>query len=235
MVVLPGSHLFPVPDDLPDDVAVMAELMAVTVGLDRARSWSVLPSEPFLVDDTVVVYGAGPLGLCHVIKARLLGAGTIIAIARSPERLSFARELGADVTLDVRETTEEERLTRVRELTGGRGADVVVEAAGVPEVVPPAIDLLRPGGLLIEVGNFSNGGEVMISPHRHLCSKGIRLMGVAGEEPGAYLPAMRQLARHRSAIPAIDRFVSDRCSLDDPDAAMRRSIDPSSRKVVFAP
>jgi L-iditol 2-dehydrogenase len=235
MVVLPGSHLFPVPDDLPDDVAVMAELMAVTVGLDRARSWSVLPSEPFLVDDTVVVYGTGPLGLGHVIKARMLGAGTIIAIDRSPERLAFARELGADVTLDVRDTTEDERLTRVRDLTGGRGADVVVEAAGVPEVVPAAIDLLRPGGLLIEVGNFSDGGEVLISPHRHLCSKGIRLMGVAGEEPGAYLPAMRQLARHRSAIPAIDRFVSDRFALADADTAMRRSIDPSSRKVVFAP
>jgi len=235
MVVLPGSHLFPVPDDLPDDVAVMAELMAVTVGLDRARSWSVMPSEPFLVDDTVVVYGVGPLGLCHVIKARMLGAGTIVAIDRSPERLAFARELGADVTLDVGTTTAEERLARVRDLTGGRGADVVVEAAGVPEVVPLAIDLLRPGGLLIEVGNFSDGGEVLISPHRHLCSKGIRLMGVAGEEPGAYLPAMRQLARHRSANPAIDRFVSDRFALADADIAMRRSIEPSSRKVVFAP
>ena len=120
----------------------------------------------------------------------------------------------------------EERLARVRELTGGRGADVVVEAAGVPEVVPAAIDLLRPGGLLIEVGNFSDGGEVLLSPHRHLCSKGIRLMGVAGEEPGAYLPAMRQLARHRSAIPAIDRFVSDRFALADADTAMRRSHRP---------
>ena len=235
MVVLPGSHLFPVPDELPDDVAVMAELMAVTVGLDRARSWSVMPSEPFLVDDTVVVYGVGPLGLCHVIKARMLGAGTIVAIDRSPERLAFARELGADVTLDVGTTTAEERLARVRDLTGGRGADVVVEAAGVPEVVPLAIDLLRPGGLLIEVGNFSDVGEVLISPHRHLCSKGIRLMGVAGEEPGAYLPAMRQLARHRSANPAIDRFVSGRYALGDADTAMRRSIDPASRKVVFAP
>ena len=187
------------------------------------------------MDDTVVVYGTGPLGLCHVIKARMLGAGTIVAIDRSPERLAFARELGADVTLDVRDTTEEERRERVRALTGGRGADVVVEAAGVPEVVPPAIELLRPGGLLIEAGNFSDGGEVAISPHRHLCSRGIRLMGVAGEEPGAYLPALRQLARWRSTLPGIDRFVSDRFALDDADAAMRRSIDPASRKVVFDP
>lgn len=235
MVVLPGSHLFPVPDELPDDVAVMAELMAVTVGLDRARSWSSIPAEPFLMDDTVVVYGTGPLGLCHVIKARMLGAGTIVAIDRSPERLAFARELGADVALDVRETSEEERRERVRALTGGRGADVVVEAAGVPEVVPPAIELLRPGGLLIEAGNFSDGGEVAISPHRHLCSRGIRLMGVAGEEPGAYLPALRQLARWRSILPAIDRFVSDRYAIEDADVAMRRSIDPASRKVVIDP
>ena len=235
MVVLPGSHLFLVPEDLPDEVAVMAELMAVTVGLDRARSWSVVPSEPFLVDDTVVVYGCGPLGLCHVLKARMLGAGTIVAIDRSPERLAFARELGADVTLDVRETTEADRLRQMRELTGGRGADVVVEAAGVPEVVPLAIDLLRPGGLFIEVGNFSDGGDVVISPHRHLCSKGIRMMGVAGEEPGAYLPAMRQLARWRRTMPAIDRFVSDRFPLALAHAAMERSIDPTSRKVVFVP
>lgn len=81
----------------------------------------------------------------------------------------------------------------------------------------------------------ADGGDVLISPHRHLCSKGIRLMGVAGEEPGAYLPAMRQLARWRLVKPAIDRFVSDRFPLTEANTAMDRSMDLSSRKVVFVP
>jgi threonine dehydrogenase-like Zn-dependent dehydrogenase len=78
-----------------------------------------------------------------------------------------------------------ERLELVGGLTHGRGADVVIECAGVPQAVPEALDLLRLGGRLIEAGNFSDLGEVAISPHRYLCAKSARILGVGGEEPGA--------------------------------------------------
>ena len=63
MYIVPGSFLLRVPDDLPSEVAVLTEIMAVTVGLDRAKQMSVFPSEAFLFDDTVVVLGVGPLGM----------------------------------------------------------------------------------------------------------------------------------------------------------------------------
>ena len=234
MVVLPGSIFFLVPDELPSDVAVLAELMAVTVGLDRLRQGAGFPHEPFGLDDSVVVYGVGPLGLCHVMKARMMGAGTIVAVDLSATRLEMARRLGADVTLDASVTTHEQRLEAVRAATNGAGADVVVECAGVPEVVPLGLDMVRPGGAFIEAGNYSDLGEVAISPHRHLLSKGIHLLGVAGEEPGAYLPALRQLARYRERYP-VDELTKERFGLAATDAAMRRSLAPESFKVLVDP
>ena len=234
MYAIPGSYIYRVPDDLPSNVAVLAEVFAVTACLDRAKGASLFPSEAFLFDDTVVVYGMGPLGLCHVMKARMLGAGTIVAVDLSDSRLEFAGRIGADHVINAARVDAEGQLELVRDVTRGRGADVVIECAGVPGVIPTCIDLLRPGGLLLEVGNFSDLGEVSISPHRHLCSKGIRLFGVAGNEPGAYLPGMRQLARYRRSYP-VDELVSDAFPLERTDEAVKRSMDPDSLKVVMDP
>jgi len=234
LYVVPGSVLIRVPDELPSDVAVLAEVMAVTVGLDRARQNSAVPSEPFLVDDTVVVLGVGPLGACFVMKARMLGAGTIIAVDLSPFRLGLVRELGADHVLDASVVAPMDRLRFIRDLTHGRGADVVVECAGVPQVVPEALEMLRPGGLLVEAGNFSDLGEVSINPHRHLCSKSIRLIGVGGEEKGSYGPSMRQMLRYMRYYP-VQTLVSHRFPLHDVEAAVRTSIAPNSMKVVLEP
>lgn len=234
LYVVPGSFLVRVPNDLPSQIAVSAELMAVTVGLDRAKQLSAVPREAFLFDDTLVVLGVGPLGMCFLMKARMLGAGTIIAVDLSDFRLAMAKRLGADHVVNAFETSREVRLDLVRELTGGRGADVVIECAGVPQVIPEALDMLRTGGLLLEAGNFSDLGEVPISPHRHLCSKNIRLLGVGGEEAASYGPSMRQMVRYMQHYPLQD-FVTQRFPLQEVAAAMRASISPDSMKVVIDP
>jgi L-iditol 2-dehydrogenase len=234
LYVVPGSFLVRVPDDLPDDVAVLTEVMAVTVGLDRAKQFSAVPNEAFMFDDTVVVLGVGPLGMCFLMKARMLGAGTIVAVDLSAYRLGLAKRLGADHTIDAARTTPAERLAQIRDLTHGRGADVVVECAGVPQVVPEALEMLRVGGMLVEAGNFSDLGEVPINPHRHLCSKNVRILGVGGEEAAAYGPSMRQLARYMRQYP-VREFVSHRYRLNDTDAAVQKAIAPDSMKVVIDP
>src|SRR3984957_176297 len=234
MYIVPGSFLVKVPDDLPSEVAVLTEIFAVSVGLDRAKQMSAFPSESFRFDDTVVVLGVGPLGMCFLMKARMLGAGTIIAADRCVYRLNFAKRLGADHTVNVGKTSKAERLQMVRELTGGRGADVVIECAGVPQAVPEALELLRVGGMLVDAGNFSDLGEVPISPHRHLCAKNVRILGVGGEEPAAYGPSMRQMLRYMKHYP-LREFVTHRFGLRDVDAAMQKSVEAESMKVVLEP
>lgn len=234
MYIIPGSFLLRVPDDLPSEVAVLTEIMAVTVGLDRAKQMSAFPSEAFLFDDTVVVLGVGALGMCFLIKARMLGAGNIVAVDLSDYRLQFAKRLGADHVLNVGKTTLADRLDFVRSLTNGRGADMVIETAGVPQAVPEGLEMLRLGGLLLEAGNFSDLGEVAISPHRHLCAKSVRILGVGGEEPASYGPSMRQMARYMRTYP-LREFVSHRFSLRDVEAAVHKSIAPDSMKVAIEP
>src|SRR6201997_5099536 len=234
MYIVPGSFLVRVPDDLPSEVAVLTEIMAVTVGLDRAKQMSVFPSEAFQFDDTVVVLGVGALGMCFLMKARMLGAGNIIAADLSDYRLQFAKRLGADHVLNVSKTTLQERLEFVRSLTQGRGADMVIETAGVPQAVPEALDMLRLGGLLVEAGNFSDLGDVPISPHRQLCAKSVRVLGVGGEEPASYGPSMRQMARYMKAYP-LHEFVSHRFPLRDVQAAVHKSVAPDSMKVAIMP
>jgi threonine dehydrogenase-like Zn-dependent dehydrogenase len=234
MYIIPGSFLVKVPDDLPSEVAVLTEIFAVSVGLDRAKQMSAFPNESFCFDDTVVVLGVGPLGMCFLMKARMLGAGTIIAVDLSDYRLDFAKRLGADYALNAANTAKSDRLAFVRDLTNGRGADMVVECAGVPSAVPEALDLLRIGGLLVEAGNFSDLGEVSISPHRQLCAKNVRILGVGGEEPAAYGPGMRQMARYMKHYP-LREFVTHRFDLHHVESAVLKSVQPDSMKVVIDP
>ncbi len=234
MYVVPGSFLVKVPDDLPSEVAVLTEIFAVSVGLDRAKQMSAFPNESFRFDDTVVTLGVGPLGMCFLMKARMLGAGTIIAVDKSEYRLNFAKRLGADAVLNAGSTSQAERLQMVKDLTHGRGADMVIECAGVPEAVPEALEMLRVGGLLVEAGNFSDLGEVPLSPHRHICAKNARILGVGGEEPAAYGPSMRQMARYMKNYP-LQEFVTHRYGLRDVDAAMKKSAEAESMKVVLEP
>src|SRR6202522_1361188 len=232
--IVPGSFLVKVPDDLPSEVAVLTEIMAVTVGLDRAKQMSAFPNESFRFDDTVVVLGVGPLGMCFLMKARMLGAGTIIAVDFSDYRLDFAKKLGADQTINAGKYSQAQRLQMIKDLTNGRGADMVIECAGVPQAVPEALEMLRVGGLLVEAGNFSDLGEVPISPHRNLCAKSARILGVGGEEPAAHGPGMRQMARYMQHYP-LQEFVTHRYGLRDVEAAMQKSMQADSMKVVLQP
>jgi len=234
MYVVPGSFLVKVPDELPSEVAVLTEIFAVSVGLDRAKQMSAFPNESFRFDDTVVVLGVGPLGMCFLMKARMLGAGTIIAMDKSEYRLNFARRLGADFAVNVGSMSQPHRLQMVKDLTHGRGADMVIECAGVPAAVPEALEMLRVGGLLVEAGNFSDLGAVPLSPHRHICAKNARILGVGGEEPAAYGPGMRQMARYMKNYP-LREFVTHRYGLRDVDAAMKKSVEAESMKVVLEP
>ncbi|WP_320784580.1 alcohol dehydrogenase catalytic domain-containing protein [Streptomyces sp. CRN 30] len=98
--------------------------------------------------DTVVVVGAGPVGLAAVATARLFAPERIVAVDVDPSRLRAAREFGADAVADARETPGQ----LVADLTDGLGADVTIEAVGVPETFEMCARMVRPGGHVANVG-----------------------------------------------------------------------------------
>jgi alcohol dehydrogenase len=99
--------------------------------------------------DTVAIIGAGPIGLAAILTAKLYTPGRIVAIDLAASRLEKARELGADVTID---NGSEDAVARVMDLTGGLGADVAIEAVGLPETFELCTELVRPGGRIANVG-----------------------------------------------------------------------------------
>jgi L-iditol 2-dehydrogenase len=234
MYILPNAFLYKVPDELPTRIAVIVELMAVSYNLDKTKEFFTLAGEGFATGCTVVVQGVGPMGICHVIKARMMGAGDIIATDYSDYRLGLARDFGADHTLNVAETTADERIAFVRELTHGRGADIVAECAGVPSTVVEGLEMLRKGGIFIEAGNFVETGEVSLSPHRHLCAKNVRLIGITNHPFTGYTPSMALMQRYAGTFP-FDRFVTHEYPLAQTEQALMKSMTPDCMKVVIVP
>ncbi|MDT7809276.1 MAG: alcohol dehydrogenase [Acidobacteriota bacterium] len=143
------ANLARIPDELTDEQVVLLADIAST-GFSGAESGQIK------IGDAVVVFAQGPIGLCATAGAKLMGASLIIAVDGDRNRLAMAREMGADVTLDYRES---DVVAEVRKLTGG-GADVAIEALGTQETFESALRSLRPGGTLSSLGVYS--GKVQI-------------------------------------------------------------------------
>jgi L-iditol 2-dehydrogenase len=232
MYLLPGTPIFRVPDRLPSEVAVLTEVMAVTHGLDDATR---LPSpHTFRAGSSVAVIGVGPLGLCHLIKARFLRCGELITIDVLPARLRVAEEFGATLTLDASTVARDDRLEAVRRQTGGRGADVVVDCSGVADTFTEALELVRWGGTVIEAGAFVDLGPVAVNPNRDVCTRNVCVLGVGGETADGYVPAMDAMAAHLDALP-LERIVTHRLSLEHAHEAIELSQTDKAMKVVLAP
>jgi L-iditol 2-dehydrogenase len=232
MYLYPESHVFKISDDVPDEIAVLAEPMAVTYAIDIARGQSALPNQGLLSGDTVVILGVGPLGICHLIKSRLTGAGKIVAVDRSEYRLEMSRDFGANHTLDVTITSLEERLKLVQEVTDGRGADMVIECTGVPAVFIEGIDLLRQGGTFVEVGHFVDSGDVKLNPHRHICAKNIRMIGQTNLAYTGLIPSIKLLMANRDKY-NFQQLTTHRFHFSRAEEALKTAMGLESMKVVI--
>ena len=137
------TSVYKVPPELDDEqVIFLADILptAYEVGVLNGRV------EP---GDTVAIVGAGPIGLAAVLTARLFTPAHIVAIDVDDSRLERARELGADVAIN---NVGGSALAAVQQLTGGLGADVAIEAVGIPETFELCTELVRPGGRVANVG-----------------------------------------------------------------------------------
>jgi len=109
--------------------------------------------------DTVTIIGAGPIGLLHLLTAKKKGAGKIISVDLVEKRLNFAKKLGAD---EIIYAGKENVVEKVRRLTSGYGADVVIEAIGLPVTWEQALKLVRKGGTVLEFGGCPPGTEIKV-------------------------------------------------------------------------
>jgi len=137
------TSVYKVPEELTDeDVLFLADILPTSFEVGVLNG-GVQPG------DTVAIVGAGPIGLAAVLTAKLFTPGRIVAIDPAKPRLEKALELGADVAID---NSREDAIERVMELTDDLGADVAIEAVGVPETFELCADLVRPGGHVANVG-----------------------------------------------------------------------------------
>src|SRR3954466_12744696 len=151
--------------------------------------------------DSVVVQGTGAVGLSAIALARLAGASRIIAIGAPESRLALAREMGADVALDLISTTVEQRRQAVYDLTHLEGADVVLEAAGAAAAVPEGLDLARVGGRYVIAGHYTDAGATSINAHHQINRKHLEIRGCWGSEAGHFLRALSFLDRYARQVP----------------------------------
>lgn len=150
--------------------------------------------------DTVVIQGAGGLGLYATALAKEMGAGQVIVVGRRTDRLALARTFGADATLSCQQMSVEQCRQYVFDHTRGQGADVVAEFAGAPLAVEAGATLLRPGGRYVWVGNVTPGLRASIDPGT-VVRMAQHITGVIGYAPWVVPRALDFLARRSHAYP----------------------------------
>jgi L-iditol 2-dehydrogenase len=139
------------PDVSYEEASITEPLACVLHGVEEAE---------VRVGDTVAIIGAGPIGLLHLLTVKKMGVEKTIMIDLVDERLEFAKKLGADETINSR---AESMLQIVRDVTNGYGADVVIEAIGLPATWEDAIRLAKKGGTVLEFGGCPPGTEIKVN------------------------------------------------------------------------
>lgn len=172
--VAPGSTVLA----MATDAATAVVLEPLTIGLHQVEKAALG------VGSTVVVQGAGAIGLLTLAAAKEAGALTAIVVGAPATRLDLAKAYGADVVVNIEVVPDAaERIRRVRaETLGGHGADAVFECAGVPAAIPEGIEMLRRGGTYVEAGHYTDHGDVPLNPFRHIVNKQITLVGAWSAE-----------------------------------------------------
>jgi len=146
------ANLVRIPDSIPDEQAVYTSDMMST-GFAGAEN-AAIP-----MGGTVAIFAQGPVGLMATCGARMLGAGSIIAVEKVPRRQELAKHFGADVVVDF---SEQDAVARIQELTNGEGVDSSIEALGAAATFQMCVQVTRPGGTISNVGYHGEGDTVPI-------------------------------------------------------------------------
>ncbi len=215
------QNLLSIPDELPDELAAMTEPLACVLhGVARSN---VLPSQ------RVVVLGDGAIGLMFVaILANQIGV-EVLLFGGNEARLQIGQKLGAAKTFNYKQIEDTTQV--VKDLTNGRGADVVIEATGVPSVWESAIALARPGATVNLFGGCPRDTTISINTEQLHYSE-LTLKGVFHNTPEYVRAALALLS---SQVIPFELLISDRRPLQDLEQVFQDMKDRKVIKVAIAP
>ncbi|MDQ3623528.1 MAG: zinc-binding dehydrogenase [Verrucomicrobiota bacterium] len=223
----PRTTIFKLPGDLRTESVIGAGCALITAihGVERTGiAWH----------DNLVVQGAGPVGIAALAVAKGAGAAQVIVIGGPAHRLDMAKRFGADHAINIEEIREPAaRLELVRKLTGGYGADVVLECVGIPQAVAEGMELCRDGGKYLVLGHYCDAGSVAFNPHV-ITRKQLQVFGSWSSEPRHLEQAIEFLRANQERFP-FHEMVSDRFTLDHANEALALTASWQSAKSVFVP
>ncbi len=189
----PGVHMLHLPDGLDPETFIGG-------GCGLVTSMHAVERAGVRLGDSVAVLGVGPVGQSAIALSALAGAERIFAIGDPPARLAFAKRMGATDVVGLA-SSPQERTSWVRDATNGRGVDVVIEAAGAPDAVPQALDLVRDGGTVVICGQYTDMGDVRVHPHWQINRKHVDIRGCWGSDFSHLYRAVHTAARHQGRVP----------------------------------
>jgi threonine dehydrogenase-like Zn-dependent dehydrogenase len=222
----PGVHLLRLPRELDPQTFIGGGCGLVTAmhAVERAG---------LRLGDSVAVLGVGPVGQSAIALSALGGAARVVAVGAPQSRLEFARRMGATDVLGL-DVAPEDRAARVRELTGGHGADVVIEAAGSPDAVTQALDLVRDGGVVVIAGHYTDTGDVRIHPHWQINRKHVDLRGCWGSDFSHLYRAVNVAARFGDRVPWKE-MIGGTYTLEEAGRALAAVEQRAVTKAVIVP
>jgi len=210
MYIAPRAKVHRISKTLPDETAVL-----ISAVLGNAIRWLRIKGG-VSIGDTVVIQGPGQQGLAGVIVARESGASNIIVTGLSVDeaRMELAREFGATYCCNIE---REDPLKTVREITGGRMADIVFEATGRPEGLPVSLDLVGDGGKIIMPGLYGLDREIPLAMDKAIY-KEVTILGVFSHNYSSVIPAI-ELAE--SGKYPLEKMVTHRFPLTEAEKAVK--------------
>ena len=220
-MVVDFGPVTPIPESVSYEQAALAEPLACAInGLEMCRLG---------VGDSLCIIGAGPLGCMMIELGRHMGANEIIVVQRSRKRLELARAFGADHYVCSEDT---DVLKTVRDITGGRGPDVVVTTCGSVEAHEQAIEMVAKHGRVNLFGGLGKDARNLDVPSNTIHYKECFVLGSHGSVPRHHRIAMALIEK---GVVDVSRCITHRFPLDDIHAAFDAAEKHEGLKVVVKP
>ena len=229
LVVRGGSTIFNV-SDLDLDMRILIEPAAVLIhAVERAKTTGILR-----FNSRVAVQGCGPIGLLCIAVLRAMGIENIVAIDGEDKRLGFAKEMGADRSVNFKNHKGIEELTKaVEDAFGGYPADYAFQCTGSPIAHSNIYKFIRKGGGLCELGFFINGGDATINPHFDICAKEITTVGSWVYTLRDYATTFDFLKRAKAIGLPLEKLITHRYPLEQINEALKTNLSMQGLKIAI--